>query len=494
MLLDFDTRSMASYRQFLKLKSLPTYSWNGTSAVIPDEYAGLMDLAAVPRGDVPIELCHDNFDYQQDIATMAIRKKKFAVFVEPGYGKTNIMWEFARHAWKSLFTSGRKVLVVSPLMVIDQSLSEAARFYPGLNVDQVAASGLQSWLSSSGPGIGITNYEAIKDGLDRGNLGALLLDESSMLKSAYGAWGLRLIEMGRGLEWKLALTGTPAPNDRTEYANHAIFLDHFRTANEFYARYFVNRGETQNRWELKPHALKPFYRDLSHWCIFMSNPSTYGWKDNCDVIPPINVHIDRIDLTDEQRQIVQKMTGGLFMSGIGGIGERSKMSQLAKGRHKGESVKTNKPEYIRKLVDSWPDESTIIWCYHNDEQDDMERLFPEAASIRGDTKHEKRRELIAEFKAGRKRILISKGKCIGFGLNLQIATRHVFNGLKDSYEDFWQCCKRSNRVGSDKPLNVHIPITDIEEPMVATVMEKAARIQQDTEEQEKLFKQTRVVV
>lgn len=494
MLLDFDTNSMADYRKFLKLKTLPTYSWKGTSAVVPDEYASLLEVAAVPSIDEPIELSPSLYDYQAGIAPLAIRKKKFAVFVDPGWGKTNIMLEFSRHAWRCLRKSGKKVLIVSPLMVIDQTLSESHRFYPELPIEQVNAADLQQWLLTPGDAIGITNYEAIREGLDRGLLGALVMDESSLIKSAYGAWGTRLIELGRGLEWKLALTGTPAPNDRVEYANHAIFCDHVKTVNEFYARYFVNKGQTQNRWELKPHAVKPFYRDLSHWCIFMSNPATYGWKDNCGEIPPINVHIEHIELTDQQREISQKMTGGLFVAGIGGIGQRGKMSQLAKGRHAGSDVTTNKPAYIRGLVDSWPDESTIIWCYHNDEQDAMERLFPDAASIRGDTPHEKRKILLSEFQSGKRRVLISKGKCIGFGLNLQIATRHIFNGLKDSYEDFWQCCKRSNRVGSTRPLNVHIPITEIEEPMVATVMEKAKRVQQDTEEQEKLFKQQRLVV
>lgn len=88
--------------------------------------------------------------------------------------------------------------------------------------------------------------------------------------------------------------------------------------------------------------------------------------------------------------------------------------------------------------------------------------------------------------------MISKAKCLGFGLNLQIATRQVFSGLQDSYEEFYQAVKRSNRVGSTKPLNVHIPVTEIEEPMVQTVLDKAHRVQQDTEEQERLFQEMRI--
>ena len=486
MQVNFKTGDMASYRQFLRLKKLPTYSWVGTSAIIPDEYSHLLDGDTTETNEHDIECSEFLFDYQRAIAEMAIRKQKFAVFADCGLGKTAILLEFAKHAAKS----SRKVLIVSPLMVIPQTIDEAAKFYPGMDIAQINAANLQYWLNSTDSldsQIGITNYEAIREDLTAGQLDALILDESSMLKSHYGAWGTRLIDLGRGLKWKLALTGTPAPNDRIEYANHAVFCDHFRTVNEFLARYFVNRGETQNRWEIKPHALKPFYRDLSHWCIFLTNPATYGWKDNCGTIPPINVHIDYIDLTGEQRKASQSLTGGLFVNNVGGIGSRGKLSQLAKGRLNGEDVATNKPEFIRQMVESWPDESTLIWCRYNDEQDAMERVFPDAASIGGDTPQDKRLRLIDEFKRGERRVLISKPRILGFGLNLQIATRQVFSGLQDSYEEFYQAVKRSNRVGSTKPLNVHIPITELEEPMIQTVLEKAKRVQADTEQQEKLF-------
>ena len=487
MLLSFDYQSSEDYANFIKLKSLPSYSWKGRMAVVPDAYAHMFTSNKPDAKHHEPRLGKHLFDYQRDIAATAIRKKKYAIFAECGLGKTLIMLEFAKHTAKH----AGKTLIVSPLMVIPQTIAEAERFYPRMKIGQVAAADLQYWLNSDDPfdsEIGITNYEAIREGITAGKLNAICLDEASLLKSHYGAWGERLIEMGAGLEYKLTMTGTPAPNDRIEYANQAVFVDAVRTTNEFLARYFVNRGETQNRWEIKPHALRPFYRDMSHWCIFLNNPSTYGWKDNCDTIPPIHVHIDSIPLTDEQRKASQEMTGNLFVNEIGGIGQRGKLSQMAKGK---DGMPTNKPEFIRKLVESWPNESTIIWCRYNDEQDSMERVFPGAASIRGDTPIEERIRLVSDFKTGATRILISKPKILGFGLNLQIATRHVFSGLQDSYEEFHQAVKRSNRIGSTMPLNVHIPVTELEEPMIQTVLRKAHRVEMDAAEQELEFKRSR---
>jgi hypothetical protein len=84
--------------------------------------------------------------------------------------------------------------------------------------------------------------------------------------------------------------------------------------------------------------------------------------------------------------------------------------------------------------------------------------------------------------------LISKPKILGFGLNLQIATRQVFSGLQDSYEEFYQAVKRSNRYGSTKPLNVHIPVTELEIPMIDNVLNKASRVNEDARIQERIFR------
>jgi len=479
-----DTHTVDGYRRFLRIKQLPAYRFEGRTAIVPDEYAHLIDseATAIPAGQfTPSPFL---FDYQRDIAATAIRKQKYCIFADCGLGKTLMFLEFARHACANS-TGG--ILIVSPLMVVPQTFAESQAFYPGMPIDVLTASTLQSWLHDCRGRIGIVNYDAIHDGLVRGRLSGLILDESSMLKSHYGKWGTKLIEMGRGLQWKLACTGTPAPNDRIEYANHAVFMDAFPTVNAFLARFFVNKGQTCERWILKPHALEPFYRALSHWCIFLTNPATYGWRDNTDTVPPIYIHEHDVPLTDEQAKLAFGTTGRLFADKIGGITSRSVLSQIAKGNYRGKEIATHKPGFIRDLIDSWPDESTIVWCKFNAEQERVAAAMPDAASIDGSTPHERRLEIIAAFKAGKIRTLISKPKILGFGLNLQVATRQVFSACDDSYEEFYQAVKRSNRIGSTRPLNVHLPMTDIERLQTENVLRKARQVQHDTEEQERIF-------
>jgi hypothetical protein len=411
-----------------------------------------------------------------------------------GFGKDLLMKEAARYCTSAL-PKDKKILMMEPLNCIQQSIEETERWYgKKLKVEQVKSANLNDWLMGSGGRIGICNYDALNADTVQGKLGMLALNESSILK-ANGVWANTIIRLGAGLEYKFAYTGTPAPNDRIEYANHAVFMDAFPTVNSFLARYFVNKGQTQERWILKPHALAKFYREISHWCLFLTNPATYGFKDNTEPLPPINIHIDEIDLSDAQREAVYAVTGKLFMDNPGGITTRGKLSQIGKGNYNGKEIEAAKPMFIRNLVNSWQDtESTIIWCKFNHEQDLLEKLFPEAASIQGKTPIEKRWELIRAFQAGTIKTIISKGECLGYGLNLQIATRHVFSACDDSWEKYHQCIMRSSRIGSTRPLNVHLPISEIERPQMENVMKKAKRIDEDAIERETIFKESGIIL
>ena len=482
--------SIEDYKLFLKIKSLPAWSIQGRLATVPDEYAAALTETAVTEQPKEIAAHPQAFDYQRDITELAIRKKQFAVFADCGLGKTLIEISFAVHA---LHATGKRILILTPPLVIDQMLGEAAKFYPGEQFERVKASELNEWLSSDKPGIGITNYEALKRDTPRGNLAGLVLDESSILKSHYGQYATICLRLGKGVEWKLCATGTPAPNDRIEYANHAVFLDRFPTVNSFLAKYFVNRGQTDNRWELKPHALRPFYRSLSDWCIFLTNPATYGWKDNCGTLPPINTHIHDVPLTRQQKQWVNRELGQLIATRAGGITARASYGQVSKGHYKGQDFETNKPGYIADLVNGWrANDATLLWCIYDHEQ----KLIHDAVggdSLDGKTPLANRRDAIQRFQSGETDALTSKSRILGFGLNLQKATRQVFSGLQDSYESYYQCVKRSNRIGSTKPLNVHIPVTELEYPMVDNVIRKSDRVEQDTREQEEMFAAAKVL-
>jgi len=485
--LTLNPKSIEDYRKFCQVKRLPAYHIRGRVATIPNQYADRLG-ESIDLTHSKMRLLKCSFDYQRDITRMAIEKQKFAIFADCGLGKSLMLLMYARHVFE-LIGKHKRVLILTPPMVVRQLIDEASKFMPALKCEVVKAANMQEWLNTPGKAVGISNYEALKKDTQQGCLGALILDEASILKSHYGNYGSICIRLGRGLDWKLTATGTPAPNDRIEYANQAVFLDRFPTINSFLAKFFINRGQTQERWALKPHALKPFYCALSDWSIFLTNPAVYGWKDNCGTLPPIHTHIEHVELTGEQRSWVNTHLKSLIATRAGGIQSRGSYGQVAKGNWKGKAFESNKPEFIKSLIAKWRrEESTLVWCLYDEEQAGLHRIL-DGESLDGKTPIEKRIEAVERFKSTESRVLISKPKILGFGLNLQVATRQVFSGLQDSYEQFYQCVKRSNRVGSKLPLNVHIPVTELEEPMIETVLRKAARVEADTIEQESLFRE-----
>ena len=127
MKLLIDLNTVEGYHAFLKVKSLPVYTFTGREAWFPDEYADRIGLGVKGRKAKSYAPSKWLFDYQRDIAAIAIRKQKYAVFADCGLGKTAIMLEYARHV-ASVIRKGQAVLIVSPLMVVRQTIQEAETF------------------------------------------------------------------------------------------------------------------------------------------------------------------------------------------------------------------------------------------------------------------------------------------------------------------------------------------------------------------------------
>lgn len=143
-----------------------------------------------------------------------------------------------------------------------------------------------------------------------------------------------IINSCKGIEYKLCCTATPAPNDRQEYANHALFLGYIDNYKQFFTKFFYNTG-SGNDFVMKPHAKTSFYDFLSTFSIFMKSPSRYGFADNLHDLKPAQVIWDSVQLTDEQRVMAQKYGSkgqmGIFGVNAGGMTNRNKLSQIAKG-------------------------------------------------------------------------------------------------------------------------------------------------------------------
>jgi hypothetical protein len=85
-----------------------------------------------------------------------------------------MLLSYAQHVF-NLIGKKRRILILTPPMVVRQLIQEAANFLPDLKCEIVKAADMQEWLDKPGKSVGISNYEALKKDTQQGCLGALIL-------------------------------------------------------------------------------------------------------------------------------------------------------------------------------------------------------------------------------------------------------------------------------------------------------------------------------
>lgn len=499
--LKIDNYDLSHYEDLINIRLLPMYDVNKNNITFPVNY---LDNYTTEYKEMPLELTEGLFDYQKVCVKIGWIKERYCFFLEPGLGKTLILGELARQIHAS--TDGKIILCI-PLNVISQ-FEEMMSFFPDFpEYEHFHRKNLEAWCKdeNSKTRIAFVNHEYFIQERTLENVAAFLIDESSIFKGGVGGNGkisTNIIKATKEVRYKFAASGTPAPNDRVEYAIHALFMELVRSEKEFYGQFFVNKD---NNYVLRKHATEPFYRYLSTWSIFIRNPKVYGFEDNLkDVLPWQEIHTP-VELTKEQENFIKRFD--IFVQGSKhslytskklskhGLKQRSKLSQVSKGfmydNGKTHKIETNKPDAIVDICWQHKDEQIIIWTVFDEEGDILhDRLKNEGYNVvhlTGKTKEEDRLKYIEQFRHNEIQIMISKPRILGFGLNLQYCHIAIFSGLQDSFELYFQAIKRVHRYGQDKQVLIYLPYTIYEEMILQNVLNKEATVKEDFDYQEKLY-------
>lgn len=375
------------------------------------------------------------FPFQRDLVRWALRKGRAAIFADCGLGKTFMQLEWAR-------LLGERALIIAPLSVARQTVGEARKL------------GLTIHYTRSGDdlidGINITNYEMIGH-FDAEGFGAVVLDESSILKGLTGKTRQRLTGMFASTPYRLCCTATPAPNDIAEIANHAEFLG-IMTRADMLAAFFVHDDKG---WRLKGHAREGFYRWLASWGMSIRKPSDLGYSDDGFILPELTMVRDVVRAESAPE-------GRLFWAGLKGINDRAAARR---------ATIEERVERAAELINS-SDEQWIAWVGLNDEGRLLAKRVPDSALQEGSDSPDKKIADIEGFQDGDIKVLITKPRIAGFGMNLQNCANMVFVGIGDSYEQYYQCVRRCWRFGQTRPVKAHIVLSDMEAEIYDNVLRK----------------------
>lgn len=392
------------------------------------------------------------FDYQASLIEWALHTGRAAIFAECGLGKgpMELVWgeNVVRH-------TGGKVLLAAPLAVSRQLAREADKF------------GVKVTLSRDGsahPGITITNYERLHLFTPSDFVG-FIGDESSILKSFNGTRRGEITAFMRQMPYRLLSTATAAPNDYIELGTTSEALGHLGymdMLNRFFKNDLNNSAQGRMRgevikWRLKGHAETPFWRWVCSWARAVRKPSDLGFDDTRFILPP---------LTESETLVEAQTLGDGMLFALPAVG-------LKEQREERRRTIQERCEAAAKLVND-TGQPALVWCHLNDEGDLLEKLIPDAVQVSGADSDDAKEEKMMAFTEGKARVMVSKQKVAGWGMNWQHCA-HVVEFPSHSFEASYQGLRRCYRFGQKRPVHRDLVTTEGERGVLKNQQRKAAQ-------------------
>jgi hypothetical protein len=379
------------------------------------------------------------FDFQKSLVDWSVRKGRSAIFADCGLGKTPMQLVWAENIVRE--TNGR-VLIVTPLAVSHQTVREGEKF------------SIECSRSDDGRPRGkitVTNYERLHH-FNTDDFVGVVVDESSILKNFDGTRRRVVTEFLRTKKYRLLCTATAAPNDYIELGTTSEALGelgHMDMLGRFFKndqntispmRQYLTTGGAVPKWRFKKHAQEPFWRWVCSWARAVRKPSDLGFDDGQFVLPP---------LIENQTIIEKNLVRPGEMFARPAIGLKEQRDELRE-------TLTERCERVAELVNS--NGVALVWCHLNDEGDLLERLIPGSVQVAGSDSDEKKEERLRAFSDGQVRVLVTKPKIAGFGLNWQHCSHMTFFP-SHSFEQYYQCVRRCWRFGQENEVTVDIVTT-----------------------------------
>jgi hypothetical protein len=225
------------------------------------------------------------------------------------------------------------------------------------------------------------------------------------------------------------------------------------------AEFFVHDGGSTSDWRLKGHAVLPFWEWVSSWGAVIRTPEDLGHDGSAYALPELRMHehvvpIDHRDAWSE---------GYLFAPQV---------SSLQDARATRRATTDKRVQLAASLCAG--SDPAVVWGELNPECDLAAKSIDGAINVQGSDSLEEKCDALEGFTDGRHRVIVSKPKIAGFGMNWQHCSTMVFLGASYSYEQTYQAIRRCWRFGQTKEVNVHIIRAETEEHVLESYRRKAA--------------------
>jgi superfamily II DNA or RNA helicase len=386
------------------------------------------------------------FDFQKYFTEWSVKKGRGGFFGDCGLGKTILQLVWAENIVRK---TNKNVLILTPLAVSKQTEREAEKF------------GIEAKVYSKKINkITIINYEKMHY-LDPNDFIGTVCDESGILKNFDGKTKHKINIFMRKMPYRFLYTATPSPNDYIELGNSSEVLGYLGFI-DMLNRFFKNEqnnsalrrmyGKAQ-MWRFKGYSQDFFWRWVSSWARTIRKPSDYGFDDNGFILPEKKENLHIVEASRPYK-------GFMLLPAVG----------LREERKERRATLNERCEKVANLVNS-NNKPTIVWCDYNVEGDLLEELIPDAYQVAGKHSDEIKEERLLGFADNKFRVLITKAKIGGWGLNYQHCS-HMTCFPSHSFEKYYQTIRRCWRFGQKEKVIVDIISTKGEVNVLKNLQKK----------------------
>lgn len=410
------------------------------------------------------------YNYQDYATRWIIEKKKSALFLEMGMGKTIATLTAVLLLMYDYFEIA-KVLVIAPLRVASTTWQEEVKKWDhlrNLRISKVLGSEKERIAALyKKADIYIINRENVTWLAewfgDKWPFDMVIIDELSSFKSPKAKRFKSLKKVRPFIKRLVGLTGTPAPNGLIDLWPQIYLLDGGerlgKTLTGYREKYFLPDKRNQMMvytWKLKDGSKEAIYEKLSDICVSMRAEDYLELPDRIDNIIPVKLPKEaREQYETLEKELVLSLAGSDVLAGSAAV-LANKLLQMSNGAVYDEDgqvkhIHDEKLKALDELIEASGGKPVLIFYGY---QHDRDRLLKYLEKL--EPRLLKSDEDIKEWNNGKVQVLLAHPASAGHGLNLQTGGNIIiWFGLTWSLELYQQANARLHRQGQKETVIIH---------------------------------------
>lgn len=405
-----------------------------------------------------------------------------ALYFSCGLGKTAMALEvFRRQKYQN---QNLKLLVVCPLTLIHNAwIEDIQKFTHFSYQDLHAPRALDNIIDVD---IYLINYELLLGQAKLKTIVSLIkthpflcvLDEAQRIKSHSSMTTKILIKIKDCFTKRIVMSGTPAPNDETEYWAQMKFINESIFPSSFYGfrnTYFhlqrgkqtmeIPRGSFITRdmareifskgfkYSITPEKRIALIERMKPYAIFREIDDCIDLPQQIDIIRKVELDKDQAESYKSMKnELVAELKGNVISAPFA-LTKLSKLRQIASGfilTEEGKAIdftSNAKLNELKELLDEIGNKQVIIWCWFIHEAEFINKLLGNKARIvNGQVTDTQKTENIQAFRNGEYQYLIANPLSMAHGVTLTNCHYSIYYSLSYSWEQLSQSMSRIHRI------------------------------------------------